>query len=208
MTVSPAGAAPVQRQLDADQLPDAEAGRLVPEDEIDRAVRAATGSPDRRLAGLVARSAVQDLLGATADEPTGLRLLWGDGLPGGLRSVVAALTLPSGAAYLQVGNSMTGTDSEYVMDFDGLVPAGGLDRPVLGFQARHNRFVVVVAPQATRAEIVLSTGSVLPVRLTGGGGAVGVPVGKATLIRAYRADRSLLGTADPAAPLAHLPRVG
>ncbi|HEY6745890.1 MAG TPA: hypothetical protein VI357_09225 [Mycobacteriales bacterium] len=209
VTVSRAGAAPVQRQLDPDPLPDAEARRLVPDDEIDRAVRAGGGRPDRRLAGIAARYAVQDLVGATGDEPTGLRVLWGDRLPSGLRSVVFALTLPSGAAYLQVGNNVTPeTYNEYVLDFDALVPASGLDRPVLGIQGRHDGLVVVVAPRAARAEVVLSTGTVLPVPLTGGGGAVVAPAGKATLIRAYRADGSLLGTADPAAPLPQLPRVG
>lgn len=62
----------------------------------------------------------------------------------------------------------------------------------------HGGLVVVVAPAAARAEVVLRGGKVLPLRLVDGGGGVAVPAGaEATLVRAYRADGSRLGTSVP-----------
>ena len=72
---------------------------------------------------------------------------------------------------------------------------------------QHDGIVTVVAPAAERAEVVLPDGTVLPVRLHGGGGAAVAVPGRvdATLVRAYPRGRPPAGPADAGTGLLPLP---
>ncbi|HEY6745888.1 MAG TPA: sigma factor [Mycobacteriales bacterium] len=206
VTVSRDGRTVAARQLNSDGGGPIDVRALVPDAEVARAVRDGGGTPDGTLAGTIARMAAADLAAATVDEPTGVRVPWGGPVTAGRRAVLVALTLPSGALYVDsAGTEGPDKYARYSGDYHGLLPAGGLDGAVLGFQ-NTDGLVVVVAPDAARAEVVLAGGGVLPVRLTGGGGGVVAPAGQATVIRAYRADGSLLGSRVPGTGLLPLPR--
>jgi hypothetical protein len=174
--------------------------------EIAQAVRDGAGTPDGVLARVVVSMADGDLSAATADEPTGVQVVWGGPVTDRRRGLMVALTLPSGAVL--VDSAVTdgpGKYGSYQPGVRGLLPAGQLGRSVLGFQYPDG-LVLVVAPQATRAEVVLFDGTVLPVRLTAGGGGVVAPPDHAKLIRAFRADGSLVGSWTPGTLLPQLPR--
>jgi hypothetical protein len=175
---------------------------LVSYADITRAVRAGGGAPDASLAKFLAEDAAAGLTTATADEVTGVRVPWGGPASGGRRVALVALTLPSGAAYV---SAAIGTGASYGGFYQGLLPAGGLDGAVLAWQAEG--LLTVVAPAAVRAEILLGNGTVLPVRLAGGGATVTVP-GDVAAVQAYRADGGLLGRRAPGTGLVPLPQAG
>jgi hypothetical protein len=204
VTVSQHGAVVAVRRLNASGSGPIDVDRLVPVAAIARAVREGAGTPGGDFARTVARMAAGDLAVAVADEPTGILVPWGGPVTDRRRALMVALTLPSGAVYVDVG--VTDGPVKYTAgDYHGLLPAGQLGNTVLGWQL-DDGLVVVVAPGAERTEVLLDDGSVLPVRLTDGGGGVAAPAGKARLIRAYRADGSLLGTRVPGTGLVPLPR--
>jgi hypothetical protein len=142
-----------------------------------------------------------------ADRVTGARILWGGRLRNGHAVLLAALELPSGAAYVQNAEGVpdpSGSGYGTSMSYDGLLPAGRLDDTVFSWQDA--QYVVVVATKATRAEVVLPGGGVLPVPLAEGGGSVIVPKGvEAQLVRAYAADGGLIGEQAPDTGLLPMP---
>jgi hypothetical protein len=170
---------------------------LVSEAEIGRAVRAGGGAPDRSLVKFLTLHAAVEVETTIADDSTELRVPWGGPAPGGRRVALIALTLPSGAAYVA---GVVGKGASYSGFYDGLLPAGGLDGALLTWQ--HGDMLTVVAPAAVRAEVLSGNGTVLPVRLAGGGVAVTVP-GEVEVVRA---DGSLLGQRTPGTGLIPLPR--
>ena len=170
--------------------------------EIGRAVRAGGGTPDRSLVTFLAQGAAMELAQTVAEVPTGLRVPWGGPVPGGRQAAMVALTLPSGAVYVQAA---IGKGATYDGFYEGLLPAGRLGDAVLSW--RYRDLLIVVAPAAARVEAVLPGGTVLPVRLVDGGVGVTVP-GEVTAVRAYRADGSRLGESTPGTGLVLLPREG
>jgi hypothetical protein len=173
-----------------------------PREEAERAAREAPGDADPRLAEAGASAASVGLDLAVTDRPTGMRVLWGGRLRNGNAVLLGALRLPSGADC--VFGARAYRADQFGTPLAGLLPAGRLDDTVFSWQ--DNDYVVVVATKATRAEVVLPGGTVLPVPLTQGGGSVVVPSGtRAQLVRAYAADGSLIGERAPGTGLLPMP---
>lgn len=174
----------------------------LPSGEVERAAREAPGDVDPGLAVAGVGSMSFGLDMAITDRPTGVRVLWGGRLRNGNAVVLAALRLPSGADCV-FGVRAYRADQSGTM-LSGLLPTGQLDDTMFSWQ--DHDYVVVVATKAAWAEVVLPGGAVLPVPLTEGGGSVVVPKGtRATLVRAYTADGSLIGERAPGTGLLPLP---
>lgn len=204
VTVSRDGRPVATRQLNSSSGGPIYVNALVPDAVIARAAREGAGTPDEFLAKSVARDAASELSRATADPIAGVRVLWGGPMDERRRAVVIALMLPSGAAVIDSAVTYgPGKHPGYYGGPRGLVPAGHLDG-VLGWQMPDG-LVVVVAPAAARAEVVLFDNSVHPIPLTDGGGGYAAKPDWAKLIRAYRADGSLIGSVDPTVLLPQLP---
>jgi hypothetical protein len=176
--------------------------RGLPKGEVERAAREAPGDADPGVVAAAVSMIDSYLERAVADRPTGVRVLWGGQLPNGSPVALAAVHLPSGADC--IGNARAYRIREYQSTLTGLLPAGRLDRTLVSWQ--DNDYVVVVARQATRAEVELPGGTVLPVPLIEGGGSVQVPKGvRARAVRAYAADGALIGKQAPGTGLLPLP---
>ncbi|HZB51449.1 MAG TPA: hypothetical protein VE547_20345, partial [Mycobacteriales bacterium] len=173
---------------------------------IDRAIREAPGEVDDVLARSALPLQADHLQRAVPDPVTRVRILWGGRLRTGKPVLLAAFPLPSGATFVSAAEELPGTGSGYNTSYpyEGLLPAGRLDGTVLGWQSGQD--VVLVAPRAVRAEVVLPGGAVLPVPLTEGGGRVTVPKGvQAQLLRAYAANGGLIDQRAPGTGLLPLP---
>jgi hypothetical protein len=179
-----------------------DAATLVSDAQVAAAVAAGGGAPDRTLVRMLAQQAAGDLYQSVVGRVTAVRVPWGGPLPGGRHAALVALTLPSGAMYV---NAAIRERSSYDGFYSGLLPAGQLDDTVLAWQ-HPDGTVVVVAPAAVRAEVVLADRSVRPVPLSDGGGSISVAGVEVTLVRAYRADGSPLAARVPGTGLIPLPR--
>lgn len=126
-------------------------------------------------------------------------VIWGGTLPDGKPVVLVANVFASGARFVAEIHGLRGG---FGGGFDGVLPAGTLDRRVLTW--RVGSAVVVVATRGVRAEAVLANGTTVPVPFSDGGGVLAA--GKQLKsVRVYDAGGALIEERKPDTGLLDLP---